>query len=567
MLSRDRLANLVLPCLMACYSGAREDGADAGASDDAASGDSADTADETGPAEPPPTTAGSMPLRRLTRFEYDNTVRDLLGDTTRPAAALPGESIGSSGFASPGLVTVVDARRLMEVAEDVAARATGSLDALLPCVPADVGEDACAHTFIADFAVRAYRRPLQDGELDALLGIYGHARDKLDADLAGALRLVMTAVLQSPQFLYHWEQGSAEPIVEDDIVALSDHEVGARLSYFLWSSMPDAELFAAADAGELRTAEAVEAQARRLVADPKAFATVETFHVQWLGLGHLGAIVKSPDAYPEFDDDVRASIAASTSAFIRWAMLESDGRVETLLTSNMAFVDERLAALYGVDGISGDALQGPVALPSERRAGLLTSLGFLAAHANAFEGSPMARGLIIREQLISCGPLPPPPMDVPIPELPPPDPTVPIRERYDAHGSVQPCVSCHKLMDPIGFGLGNFDAVGGWVDVDGGKPVDATGVVTQLDGTDVEFDGPVELAHVLADSEQVRRCIAQQWLRFGLARHEEPEDDATFDRAYEAFAAADHNVRELLVALATSPSFRYRRPAEGEVLP
>ena len=552
----------------ACYSG--EQVTSGAGSTTTASGDDTGVGDGTadpttdGPADDGPA-AGLMPLRRLTRVEYDNTVRDLLGDVTHPAQSFPGEGEGSAGFASPGLVGSTDVKRLMEAAEALAAVAIQDLPALTQCAPDVEGEDGCAARFVVEFGARAYRRPLAEVEVEALLAIYDLARSDLQQDFAGGLRVVMQAMLQSPQFLYRWELGEAPPDREGALVRLTGHELASRLSYFLWSTMPDEALFAAAGAGELDTPAEIEAQARRMLADPRARDTLENFTRQWLHLENLPAVFKSPDLYPGFDDALKGSMLAETLTFVDHVIRSGDGRVDTLLTASYSFLDERLAGLYGVAGVVGPELRGPVELDPTQRIGLLTHASLLTLGANAYEPDPIRRGKLVRERLVGCDKLPPPPNN--IPELDPPDPDKPARERYEQHSMVEPCLSCHRLTDPIGFGLQHYDAIGQYRLMEGVHPIDASGVVHGLDGGDVAFTDVQGLAQALAASEEVRTCVAHQLFRFGFARRETVADRPSFDAAYAAYEAADYNLREFIVALTTSQSFRYRMPADGEVLP
>ena len=213
----------------------------------------------------------------------------------------------------------------------------------------------------------------------------------------------------------------------------------------------------------------------------------------------------------------------------------------------------------------GPELRGPVELDPTQRIGLLTHASVLTLGANAYDSDPIRRGKLVRERLVSCEKLPPPPNN--IPELEPPDPNKPARERYEQHSKEEPCRSCHVLTDPIGFGLQHFDAIGQYRLMEGVHPIDASGTVQGLDGANVTFDGFIELAYVLADSEAVRKCVARQLFRFGFARREALADIPSIDAAYATSVAADDNLREYIVALTTTSSFRYRMPAEGEVLP
>jgi len=505
------------------------------------------------------------PIRRLTRFEYNNTVRDLLGDTTSPANVLPPEEEVAGFNNQAAALTTSDLliEQYMKVAEDVAVRAVQNLGALIPgCDPGVDGADSCATQFIDDFGMRAFRRPLTLTESTRYKGLFDSAVE--DPDLGrfeDGIQMVIEAVLQSPSFLYRAELGEETP-VEGDIVPFTSWEMATKLSYMLWNTMPDEELFAAAAADELRTKEQVEAQARRMVNDDKARDLIRNFHTQWLQLSHLDSVAKDTGVYPEFRSSLRGLWKEEIQRFVEHVILEDDGSLDTLLTADFSFVNEELASFYGedvLDSVSGDAFQ-KVQLDPERRAGLLSSAGLMATHANLNQSSPVFRGKFVREQLM-CDTLPLPPNDLVIepPEL---DPTKTTKEQFEEIGNNPACSGCHSLMNPIGFIFENYDGIGQWRDEQNGKPIDAVGEVVLTDDIDGSYEGAVELAQALAASEQVRECVASQWFRFGYNRTVTQEDRCSMDQLEESFAASGYDIKELLVGLTQTNAFLFRRAVD-----
>jgi hypothetical protein len=520
------------------------------------------------PAEPAPRadapvvqSAAPMPLRRLGRREYDNTIRDLLGDATHPAAGFPREPLGDSGFASPAAVSVLDAQLQIEAVEGLARTAVTRLPSLLACDACGADEPAAVARFIETFGRRAYRRPLGAEEVAELQALFTMSRMDLGFDLATSVGAVLQAMLLSPSFLYHWEAGGTAPAHEGGLLVLSPYQLASRLSYALWGSMPDDELLDAARDGRLATAEQVALQARRLLADRTRVAdTLADFHRQWLRADALGDVEKDRKLYPEFNDKLAAAMTDELSAVVAAVVLDGDGRLETLLTSPVGFVDESLAKLYGVSGVKGAALRR-VELDRTQRAGLLTGTAFLASNSGPDGSHPALRGQAIYRQVL-CGEIPPPPAEVPPP--PPSAPALSTRERFAQHAE-NPCAGCHKLFDPLGFGLENYDAVGRVRTLDGGKPVDASGAVIAPSGAVLGFGGGVELARAIAGTPDVRRCVARQWFRYALGRRDADADAGSFETAYRAFARADFDLRALLLAVVQTASFRYRAASPGEV--
>lgn len=488
------------------------------------------------------------PLRRLTNEEYNNTVRDILGDTSRPADTFPpDEAVG--GFESNTIAPVTQqiVERYMGAAEALAAAAVQRLDRLAPCPP-EAPREPCARRFIETFGRLAFRHPLSEEERSLLLAVY--TDKEKTSGYARAIQLVIEVVLQSPRFLYRLEPNDGK---DTPMRALSGHEVAARLSYFIWASTPDAELLEAADAGKLTAPEDIELSARRLLKDPRAMDGIRSFYRQWLDLRELDTTSKDPSQYPAFTPELKAAMREETLRFGAHAVLDGGDAVATLLASKKSFVNGPLAKLYGVAPPPGGGF-ALVDLPPQERSGLLTQSSVMTVHDNAEQTSPILRGKFVREKLL-CQVVPPPPPNIPL--LPPrTDPKLTKKDRFASHRKEPSCAACHQMMDPIGFGFEHYDALGAWRTADGPLPVDATGALVGTD-TDGPFDGAVALGARLAASEQARRCVATQWFRAAVGRVEEDEDTPSLDGSYQTFARAGFDVRELIVAITRSDAFRH----------
>ncbi len=492
---------------------------------------------------------GPSTIRRMTRWEYNNTVRDLLGDSTRPADRFveEEEAAGFKNNADALTVSALLAEQYLTAAESLAARATSDMAGLLGCSP----DADCIRSFLGRFGERAYRRPLGAEERDRLFALYDAGRTQFDSKTG--VEWVLQAMLQSSHFLYRVERG--EPVSGmDNVAALSSWEMASRLSYFLTGTMPDDELLDAARNNALRSREQVAAQARRLLADPRAREVVQGFHAQWLDLDLVEHIEKDPGLFPTFTPTLRSSMRGEIEAFIDHVVWEAGGNTTLLLTAPYSFVDREIAAVYGVDAPAGGGFQR-VALDPTQRAGLLTQAGMLALLSKSDQSSPIHRGKFVREQLL-CMPLPPPPPGVVV-EAPNPDPTLTTRERFTAHSSDPACSGCHRMMDPIGFGFENYDALGRFRDQENGLPIDNSGQVlaSDLPGS---FHGAVELASQLAESTQVKDCVVRQWFRFANGRLETDADGCTLTALSKRFNASGNDLRELLVELTLSDAFRFR---------
>jgi hypothetical protein len=513
-----------------------------------------------GAAPADPLAAGPQPLRRMNAREYNNTVRDLLGDNTRPGDRFPSDRDTDFTFRHAGLVSSLDFSTIQDAAESLAAAAEKNVMTLAPC--AGGNEDECARNFATTFGLRAYRRPLVAREIDSLVQLYKDARNAPSSlPYAGGIKVMLQGMLQSPAFLYHWESGPAAPTMEGKVVKLSHYENASQLSYFIWGSMPDATLFEAAAANKLGTGAELEAQAQRMLADPKARDTVSEFVEEWLGLDQVSDRPKDPKVYPEFKDDLKAAMTAESRAFVSDVVFAGDSRLGTLLTATFSFVNQPLAPIYGIKTAQTMNLaKSP--LEANERAGLLTQAAFLTVTGSTDGSHPVKRGRKVYERLL-CGELPPPPNNVPEPKSAAQGGTT--RERFAEHSAEDCAKACHVLMDPLGFAFERYDGIGKYRTMDNGGVVDSTGSF-ELDGVKKDFKDARELVQHLSGSALVRGCFATQWARFAWKRMETEGDRASLQAITAAFGKDNNNIRDLMVGVAGSRSFRYRAPALGEML-
>jgi hypothetical protein len=528
-----------------------------------------------GPAGGPGGGAMSMPgasseelrgvFRRLNRLEYDNTIRDLLGDSSRPATGFAADQDSArSGFFAGGAIANADASHLLEATEALAANAMKRLPDLLPCkaLPAAAADqDQCARQFISQFGKRAFRRPLTPDEVTGFTDFYSGLRTA-GQDFPNGMRLVISAFLLSPQFLYRWEVTPQTAVREGSLLRYNAYEVASRLSYLIWASMPDEAAFGLADQNKLLTADQIEAEARRMLKDPRAKDAIADFFIQWLEVSDLRSVPKDAKVYPTYTPELAAAMVAESAAFAAETVTAGDGKLSTIFTSNRGFVDVNLAKLYGVAGVTGTTATA-IDLDPAQRGGILTQASFLAQHASSDESNPTRRGKIMTDRVI-CVEIALPPDDVPDPK--PPAPNLSVRERFDEH-SKNPCATaCHSIMDPLGFAFENYNGIGAYQTSDGGKPVDATGSI-ELDGRAQPFKNAIELGKHLAASKQVASCMARQFLRYALRRKESQADQPSLAAASEAFAGSSYDLRELIVALTKTRAFTHRTPSTGEDLP
>jgi Protein of unknown function (DUF1592)/Protein of unknown function (DUF1588)/Protein of unknown function (DUF1587)/Protein of unknown function (DUF1595)/Protein of unknown function (DUF1585) len=511
-------------------------------------------------------TPGRAPLRRLTRFEYNNSVRDLLGDTTSPAKAFPSEEIGN-GFgndADAQSVPSLLAEQHSAVAESVAQRATepAALAKLDPCTAGlqPAGEAACARKIVEKLTTRAYRRTLVAGEADALLGLYTAARAK--APFAVALATSIEALLQTPDFLYRIELGAPDS-KRPELARPSGAEMATRLAYLFWGSLPDAALMAAADAGELNTDAGVLAQARRLRDDPRGRATLRFFFDNLLPIASLAQLERDSMAYPTYSAAVGAAMREETQRFLEYEIFEGSGSWPGALTAPYTFVNEVLAKFYGLPNVSGADFRKVDVNPTQRL-GLLTQAGVMAGTTPSNHTNPVLRGSFIVQKLM-CRPLALPSDPNILAKVKPPDPYSgkTARERYSAHSKDPVCATCHQFMDPIGLTFENYDAVGAYRTQENGETIDASG---WLPGSMDKVMNSVELARKIAASDETQDCFAWQWLNYAYGRTLEdtqPADVCIKESLQRAFRASGYDVKQLLLDLTQTDAFLYLPRTEG----
>jgi hypothetical protein len=518
-------------------------------------------------APPDPQAAGVRPVLLLSAREYLNTVRDLLNDTSLQEGALPPgdedlQATPSFAFKEPHDVAVQDGTLLQGAAESLARNAVAHLTTLLPCATppaAGAAEMTCLNTFMTTFMPKMYRRPLTPTETTHLMALYMTGRSTLALGFNDAIGLLIEASLQSPQFLYHWEVDPGTAVgPAGTVLKLGNYELANRLSYFLWGTMPDAALFAAAG-GQLNDAAAVEAQVRRMLQDPKATATYLNFFTDFLDLDTLSDTPKDPVTYPMFNDALTAAMASEVQTLVT-GIMSSTGRFTDLMTGTNSYANQALATFYGIPGITGTALK-PVMLNPAQRAGILTSGAFLALSGDTAESNPPRRGKAVYTKFL-CGVMPPPPNGVPKPADASTGGTM--RQRMEVH-DLNPCAgACHHIIEPLGFAFEEYGGIGEFRTIDNNAPVNSSGSLV-LDGQTYPYNSAPELVKLMAASPTVQSCFATQWLRYAFGRGETPADQASLNAATSALASTG-DVRELIVALAKSRTFTYRTATAMEMV-
>ena len=496
---------------------------------------------------------GPSPMRLLSREQYLNTVRDLVGDVPGLDAALgPASEASAFGLLQPD-VTQVELEHFQTAADVIAAAIVGNPAALEEIAPCEAGAEAreCARQLVVRFGARAYRAPITDAaDIERHLQL-----DSVGAETSyeHGVELLLRGMLQSPRFLYRVEIGTPEKVSER-AVKLSPYEVAARLSYMLWGTLPDARLNEAIEDGGLTTKEGVAEQLEWMLQDERGKGLVNRFLGSWMHLNGLSSVVKDADTFPEWQSrSFRESLRGQADAFFDHVLNSEGGTLSALLTSTTVFYDKELGGYYGVTG--DDAFQA-LTRTDGTASGILTLPALLAIQAKPAESSPIYRGKFVREALL-CQQLPAPPANIPKP--PEVDQSSSTRERLRQHEVDPGCVGCHQLLDPIGFGFEHYDALGRYRELDGGEPVDASGKVIATRDIDGDFDGVTELGERLAGSAEVEECVARQWFRFAIARFEQDMDGCSMKRLLETFKAAGQDLNALPRAVVETDAFLYRR--------
>ncbi len=501
---------------------------------------------------------GDVMSRRLNRWEYENTLRDLLGIEIDAAAMLPADGAGGEGFDNNGsslYLSAIQIERYLEIADIAVEQAlpatVDSVDDRLITARPGRGtsvRSAAAHT-IEDFIARAWRRPATPEDVVALVAVFNRAFDRGDS-FEASVKLAFKAALISPNFIFLPEP---EPAKQGNY-QLGDYQLASRLSYLIWGSMPDDELFDLAAQGRLNDDEILEGQVRRMLSDPKAVALGEIFARQWLGIDQLGE-TKRPDAnrFPEFDDALRDAMNQEAILFFG-ELIRQDRSLLELIDAKYTYLNEGLAGLYGVEGIEGDAMRR-VELTDPNRGGVTGMAATLTATSHPLRTSPVLRGKWVLENLLGERIPPPPPDAGTLPEDDKNPDGLSFRQQLELHRTKAECASCHSKMDPIGFGLENFDPIGRWRDEQAGQPVDATGVLTSGE----TFSGPQELKALLLErKDAVARNLSRKMLGYALGRPLTQYDNCVIDDCVEALQQDDYRASALFLEIVMSYPFRYR---------
>jgi mono/diheme cytochrome c family protein len=419
---------------------------------------------------------------------------------------------------------------------------------LIPESPTDPEEQRlAARKALNQFASRAYRRRVTGEELDRLMTLYDQAR--VDECFELSIQYAFQAVLVSPHFLYKIES----PTPPGKTRFLSEFELATSLSYFLWSSMPDAELLQLASQNKLRTADVYRQQVQRMLQDPKAGELVENFVAQWLQLRHLEDVKPDPDLFPGIDEQMRRDMAQETKLTIA-DLIKRNASVLEILDTESSFLNERLARHYGIPGIKGERFR-KVDTQEFGRVGLMTQASVLTLTSNPTRTSPVKRGKWIMENLLGEVPPPPDPAAMQLEDQAELKGT--LRQRMEQHRANPSCAACHKVMDQLGFALENYDAVGRWRDVDEAITIDASGELP--DGT--VFAGARELQQTMKAKmrDHFVRCITEKMLIYSLGRGLEYFDECSVDKIIKQIEPGNFRFSDLIVAVATSDPFLKRQ--------
>jgi hypothetical protein len=510
---------------------------------------------------------GPFVIRRLTKVEYGNTLHDLFGVDPAVAQELPDEVFGE-GYLNT--LSPLQSEQYLGIANEVLERALGPKNApptemqkRLFGEPPAPGSDlrAAARTVARSLARSAFRRPPSEAELEVLLGVFDLGT-KNQLPYPAALRLMLKAVLVSPQFLFITPAGEAE--AGQTIVPLDDFQLASRLSYLLWATMPDAELSALADDGRLHEPAVLKAQVKRLLADPRSRALFDGFGAQWLGLAGLEKQTFDPAKFPQMTGEMRAAMYDEARLFFD-SIVRENRSVVSFVDSDYTFLNGTLAAIYGLEKTVTGPEMRKVKLPDANRGGILAMPGILATTSFPNRTSAVKRGVWVLEQVLGEHVPPAPPN---VPALEKQDQTkvasMTLRQRTELHRTNVVCANCHKILDPIGFGLENFDAIGRWREHDdSGGPIDAAG---ELPG-DKHFSTPRELkAIIAARQDELARSLTEKLLAYALCRQLEGYDEIVVDHITETIAKDGYRMQTLISEVISSYPFVNHRIQEPVAL-
>lgn len=505
---------------------------------------------------------GRAPIRRLTRFEYNNVVSDLLGDTSSPANALPPETISRTGnvFGNDADLQAVSsdlASQWSTVAADIAARATASstaLGKLASCASAATPDDTCTKTLLQTVISKAYHRDAQQTDIDGYLTLVKGVQAK--STYASGVAAAIEAVLQSPEFLYRVEIGETAPD-HPELRRPTADEMAARLSFLFWGTVPDDTLRMAAKSGQLATKDGIKTQAQRLLSDPtkRSHAMVRFFFDYLLPIKGLDNLARDATKFPIYKADFANALHEETQQFLEHEIFDANGTWTSALTAPYTYVNGQLATFYGIPNVTGtDFVKANLPDPT-KRLGLLTQAGIMTGTITSNESNPVLRGSFILNRVMCKNiQLPTDPAILAMVKVPTGVDGATARDRFTKHRAQALCASCHQLIDPIGFALENYDPIGQWRDQENGVTIDASGSVVGVDGT---VNGPVELVKKIASADATQNCFAQRWMEFGYGKTLDNADGCTQSALNDAFKQSGGNIQQLLVALTQTEAFLY----------
>jgi hypothetical protein len=417
-----------------------------------------------------------------------------------------------------------------------------------PTGPAD--EESCAEQILSHLMRRAYRRPVTADDLQSPLALYRQGR--ANADFDAGIELALSSVLVNPQFLFRIER-DPQGVTPGEAYRVSDLELASRLSFFLWSSIPDEQLLQLAERGELSRPDVLAAQTRRMLADDRSHSFVDNFAAQWLHLRNLDAAMPDMRLFPDFDDNLRHAFRQETELLFA-GVIHDDRSVLDLIRSDSTFLNERLAKHYGIPHVYGSRFRCVTLSDDSHRGGLLRHGSILTVTSYATRTSPVLRGKWVLENLLGSPP-PPPPENVPALDENMVAAGLPVRERLARHRADEACASCHNLIDPVGFSLENFDAVGRWRDLDAGEPVDASGAIPGGE----DFTGVKGLEKALLERPELFvRTLTEKLMTYALGRGVEDDDAPSIRRIVADARDADYCFSSLIVGIVQSTPFQMR---------
>ncbi len=498
-------------------------------------------------------TMGLTKMRRLTKRQVNNTLRDLLGVTSNPASGLaPDERLGPFENNAITAITPLMVEQYQEMAQTVAEEVLPRRGEITGC-DLDTEGTACASEFISSFGLRAYRRPLTDEEHQTFIALYELGSSGVDPE--HGFQLLVEAFVQSPSFMYHVDVPETK-LATSSPAPLDPYSLAQRLSYFLWNTMPDQELFDLAASDRLSDPEVLDQQVKRMLAHEYAAETIGLFHKQWLGLSGLEEKEKDENRFPSFDPELAASMLEETERFSSYVIREGDGLLSTLLAADFTLPDENLLDLYGISPPADFSVGDTATFPEGTRAGITTQAAFLAKHAHRDQTSVVHRGIVIRKNLL-CQTIPPPP-DNANTAVPTPTEATTTRERLEQHLADPTCAACHQLIDPLGYAYEHYDAIGRYRTRDGLGEVDASGrFLATRDDLQGDYQNATDMMTAMANASEVQDCVADQWFRFALGRMESLDDACTLVELHDTFRESDGNIRTLIAQIAASRAFNH----------